>query len=63
MKIRTDFVYPPLPVRNMDWSAIDDDTYDVDCDENGFFSNCPVGRGATEQAAIDDLMDQLLVDA
>jgi hypothetical protein len=57
--IRTNHDYPPIPVRDMDWSAIDDDTYDVDCDEDGFFSRCPVGRGRTEQEAIDDLLDQL----
>jgi hypothetical protein len=38
----------------MDWSAIDDDTYDGASD-----SNCPVGRGPTEQAAIDDLKEQI----
>jgi hypothetical protein len=42
-----------------DWSAIDDDTYDVDCDGDGYFSSCPVGRGATEQAAIADLLEQI----
>lgn len=62
MKIVTEFVNPPIPIRSMDWSAIDSDTYDCDCDQDGFFSNCPVGRGSTEQEAIDDLMDQM-VDA
>jgi hypothetical protein len=42
-----------------DWSAIDDDTYDADCDSDGFFTTCPIGRGATEQAAIADLMWQI----
>ena len=59
IKVRTTFEYPPIPVRNMDWSAIDDDTYDCDCDQDGFFSTSPIGRGATEQEAIQDLMDQL----
>lgn len=57
--VRTTHDYPPIPVRDMDWSAIDDDTYDVDCDGDGFFSNCPVGRGATEQEAIADLLEQI----
>jgi len=59
IKVRTTFEYPPIPVRDMDWSAIDDDTYDVDCDGDGFFSNSPVGRGATEEAAIQDLLEQI----
>lgn len=33
-----------------DWSAVDDDTYDLDE---------PCGYGATEQEAIDDLMEQI----
>lgn len=41
------------------WSAIDADTYDVDCDQDGFFSTSPVGYGRTEQSAIEDLMAQL----
>ena len=52
--VRTSFDYPPIPVRRFDWSAIDDDTYDGAED-----SCCPVGHGATEQEAIDDLLDQL----
>lgn len=59
IRIRTEFEYPPIPVRDMDWSAIDEDTYDVDCDEDGFFSTSPVGRGATEQEAIADLLEQI----
>jgi hypothetical protein len=41
-----------------DWSAVYDN-YDVDCDGDGYFSSCPVGRGATEQEAIDDLLEQI----
>lgn len=54
MKIRTHFEYPPIPLRCFDWSAVDDDTYDgaPDC-------NCPIGRGVTEQEAIDDLLEQI----
>ena len=59
IRIRTEFEYPPIPMRNMDWSAIDEDTYDVDCDQDGFFSTSPVGRGATEQEAIADLLEQM----
>lgn len=54
MKISTHFEYPPIPDRRFDWSAVDDDTYDGAED-----SHCPIGRGATEQEAIDDLKEQL----
>ena len=50
MKIETKYVYPPIPIRRFDWSAIDADTYD---------GEGPIGFGATEQAAIDDLISQL----
>ena len=47
MKIETKYVYPPIPLRRFDWSAIDADTYDGE----GL-----IGFGATEQAAIDELL-------
>jgi hypothetical protein len=50
MKILTEFVYPPIPLRCFDWSAVDDDTYDGDG---------PIGHGPTEEAAISDLMGQI----
>lgn len=56
--IHTNFDYPPIPVRNMDWSAVTDN-YDCDCDQDGFFSTHPVGHGVTEQEAIADLMEQI----
>ena len=50
-KIVTSFVYPPIPIRSCDWAAyFDDDEPDDD-------GNMMVGRGATEQAAIQDLLD------
>ncbi len=58
VKIHTNFDYPPIPVRDCDWSAVTDD-YDCDCDQDGYFSNSPVGRGATEQEAINNLLEQL----
>ena len=51
MKIKTHYVYPPIPIRNFDWSAVDDDTYDG--------PGSPIGYGRTEQDAIDDLLDQI----
>jgi hypothetical protein len=41
------------------WSAIDRNTYDCDCDQDGFFSISPIGYGATEQEAIADLIEQM----
>lgn len=44
---------------NDEWSAIDADTYDCDCDQDGFFSTSPVGYGRTKEAAVADLLDQM----
>lgn len=51
MKIRTEYVYPPIPIRQFDWSAVDDDTYDG--------PGCAIGYGPTEEAAIKDLLQQV----
>lgn len=53
MKIRTTFDFPPIPDRSFDWSAIDEETYDG-AEDSG--NRHQVGRGRTEQEAIDDLM-------
>lgn len=45
--IKTEFVYPPIPIRSMDWQA----WYDGEEDEQ-----MDVGRGETEEAAIRDLI-------
>lgn len=45
-RIVTRFVYPPIPLRQFDWTAVRD-SYD---------EGDPVGQGATEQEAIDDLL-------
>jgi hypothetical protein len=58
MKIVTHFDNPPIPIRSMDWSAWDDDNYDCDCDQDGFFSTSPIGHGRTEAEAIADLLEQ-----
>jgi hypothetical protein len=42
-----------------EYTAIDADTYDCDCDQDGFFSTSPVGYGRTEAEAIEDLKDKL----
>jgi hypothetical protein len=45
-KIITTNVYPPIPVRQFDWSAVFD----------GYEPGGPIGFGKTEQDAIDDLL-------
>lgn len=47
-KIITNNVYPPIPMRCFDWSAVREDYEEGDI----------VGCGETEQAAIDDLLLQ-----
>ena len=54
MKIRTEHVFPPIPMRQFDWMAYDDDTY-CGCGE----CRCLTGHGSTEQEAIADLMEQM----
>ena len=54
MKIVTEHVYPPIPDRSCDWSAVDDDTYDG--------PGSLIGWGPTEDAAIADL-EQKMDDA
>ncbi len=49
MKIKTSFDATAL-FTTFQWSAIDDDTYDLDE---------PVGYGSTEQEAIEDLLWQI----
>jgi hypothetical protein len=61
--LETNFDYPPIPCRNLDWSAIDGNSYDASYegeDEDGeHWSSGPVGHGETEQEAIEDLLEQL----
>ena len=44
-KIITNHIYPPIPPRDFDWSAVLD----------GYEPGAPIGYGATEQEAIADL--------
>ncbi len=50
-KIITTFVYPPIPVRDCDWQA------HYDGDEPNDDGHMRVGRGRTEQDAINDLKE------
>ena len=49
-KIITEFVYPPIPLRDWDWSATLD----------GYEPGDPIGRGPSEAAAIADLQEQIM---
>ena len=49
VKIVTNFIYPPIPQRQFDWSAVTDD----------YEGGQPIGYGETEAAAVADLMEQL----
>lgn len=51
--IITSFDYPPIPNKRFDWSAIFDD-YDGTDD-----SGSPIGYGATEKEAVEDLLEQI----
>lgn len=46
-KIITEFVHPPIPVRQFDWSATRD----------GWDEGEPIGWGKTEDEAIADLLE------
>lgn len=41
-----------------EWEAIDRNTYDCDCDQDGFFALDVMGHGKTPLDAIIDLLDQ-----
>lgn len=47
-KIVTNYDYPPIPVREFDWSAV----------REGYDMDDLIGRGPTEAAAIADLLEQ-----
>lgn len=47
-EIETAFIYPPIPLRGMDWQAT----------RKGYDEGDLIGRGATKQEAIDHLLEQ-----
>ena len=47
-KIITTHDYPPIPIRDYDWSAVREDYDEGDL----------IGNGRNEQDAIDDLLDK-----
>lgn len=59
MKIRVVFDYPPIPIRDFDYSAHDEDRYDGAPDASARSQR--IGRGRTATDAIYDLVE-LCVD-
>ena len=55
LNIRTCFDYPPIPVRDYDWVAYFDDTYEPP-DVDGVGGDI-IGTGRTEADAIEDLIN------
>lgn len=51
VKVRTDHWLKPIPTKNFDWSAWFDD------DEPDDLGHMTVGYGATEEDAIDELLE------
>lgn len=51
MTIKVSFDYPPIPIRDFDYSAYWDETYDG--------PGSPLGHGQTPEEAIRDLGEQL----
>lgn len=49
VSIITEFWAKSIPIRQFDWTAVDDN----------YEPGCPIGYGRTEQEAIDDLLEQL----
>lgn len=50
-RIITTYVFPPIPIRDFDWQAIYED------DEPNDNGGMPIGRGSTEDAAIQELLE------
>lgn len=62
MKVRTSCICPPIPCRQYDWMAWDDDKYcpcdDPECSCHKSVGNA-TGYGPTEKEAIEDLYVQI----
>lgn len=63
-KIIVSFDPKPIPIRQFDYSAVTSN-YDASYEgpEDGWVANEPVGYGATEEAAVADLKEQLEEEA
>jgi|HubBroStandDraft_4_1064222.scaffolds.fasta_scaffold274266_2 hypothetical protein len=59
-RIVTEYVFPPIPDRSNDWLAYVDGSIDVCGDaECGCRSRVRIGRGASEDEAVSDLMEKM----
>lgn len=47
--IQLTHIYPPIPTRDFDWSAVTD----------SYEPGMPIGYGPTPQAALNDLLEQI----
>ena len=56
VKLRTEHIFPPIPIRSLDWCAYDENTYDGAPDAGHQI----VGYGTTEREAVADFCEQLL---
>jgi hypothetical protein len=54
IKLRVEYINPPIPIRSMDWVAYDDNTYDGAPDAGKKI----VGQGVTLGAAVKDFAEQ-----
>jgi hypothetical protein len=64
--LSTNPVFPPIPTRAYDWSAIDANTHDVggyDGETGCAYTTSPQGSGETEQEVIDSLFTELEEDS
>lgn len=50
-RLRTDFVYPPIPDRSSDWSCVDDERYDG--------PGSLIVHARTEAEAVEDFIERL----
>jgi hypothetical protein len=57
MKVVTQFIYPPIPIRTHDWMAYFPDEVDGATDGHG---NGPTGYGATEVDALKNLIEEAI---
>jgi hypothetical protein len=58
-KIVLDYICPPIPLRNLDWEAVEQDSDEPIWDGEMWVGIPPVGRGATAEEAIQDLLEKL----
>lgn len=62
--VRTEFVYPPIPIRSFDWAATLDN-YDLttwDADTPAVGPRTVIGEGRYEMQAVCDLIQRLWED-